>query len=361
MCGIVWARSLKENKPVNDRIWQMYKDQSERGKQGFGFVLFDDKGIKVERAEFEDGIRKKLFTTKSSEILFHHRYPTSTPNIEEATHPITVTHKSFKHDYYVVHNGVITNEDMLKEKHDTLGFKYTTLITEKYTTMLKEWEEIYFNDSESLAIELALYLEGKQKESGAIGSAAVIILQVNKRTQKPVALFYGRNGGNTLKMHRSKKAITISSESAKGVLLNVNHLYRMDYKTGIISTEQFKISQFDYNTNYCGYGYNDYGVVDKWDKSGKLIEDKQPKMLSDTTMSDDFFDDIEDACFNDDNYVILIEKLWELEGELSKTRTSGNYDKQQELEGELADIIEEKAEYERYYKRLWEHDNAARR
>jgi len=43
-------------------------------------------------------------------IIAHHRYPTSTKNLINQTHPIQVSNELLEHDYLVIHNGVITND-----------------------------------------------------------------------------------------------------------------------------------------------------------------------------------------------------------------------------------------------------------
>ncbi len=262
MCGIVWAKSLRENKSINNRIWQLYKDQCDRGSEGFGFVMFDDEGIKVHRAETEEEIKTKVLKNNAHEILFHHRYPTSTPNVEDATHPIKVSHKSLKHDYYVVHNGIISNTEMLKAKHDKLGFVYTTSITETYHSMTKDWTQNYFNDSECLAIELALCIEGKQLKSEAVGSASAIVLQISKKSQKPKALYYGRNAGNPLKYYESKKSVSITSEHPKGELIDTGYLFRLDYKTNEVTNKPFMIADYKVTPSTYGYGYNSRSWTD---------------------------------------------------------------------------------------------------
>ncbi len=370
MCGIVWGRSLLPNKPVNNRIWQLYKEQSSRGKEGFGFVTFNSEGIKVCRDEHEDGIKTKLLKENASEVLFHHRYPTSTPNLKDATHPIKVSHKDFDFDYYVVHNGVITNDKMLKDKHEKLGFVYTTTIIEKLITVTHEEETVYFNDSECLAIEIALHIEDRQEFSSAYGSASAIILQVNKKTQKPIALYYGRNGGNPLKAHRTKKMLTISSEHPKGEMVPVNHLYRLDYKTDEITAEVFKIAQYDYAVGYGGYG--GYGASDYYSSdAGYGVRDAEeygddytcttpkdrkpiPNPFADEKVDD--FSDIEESLYNDEDYISLAEEEWNLERQIKQAVIDFDYDAQKDFEADLADIQEEKREYEKYYQHLNESD-----
>ena len=137
MCGIV-AGFSKKGKRISKSIMKRYLAQKHRGSQGFGYVMYykDGKGgsISVGRSIDEAGIRTQIMNENSSIGLFHHRLPTSTPNVEEATHPIFVSNEELDYDYFVVHNGVIRNADELKKKHEDLGYEYTTVIESEVVT-----------------------------------------------------------------------------------------------------------------------------------------------------------------------------------------------------------------------------------
>ena len=107
MCGIIYAKS-KKGKPVKNIVWQKYLGQKHRGDEGFGFVAIKDGIATIYKAEKEKTIKDLIGRVDADEILFHHRYPTSTPNIVQATHPIEVHLRKAKYKYCVVHNGVIS-------------------------------------------------------------------------------------------------------------------------------------------------------------------------------------------------------------------------------------------------------------
>jgi hypothetical protein len=203
MCGIGYIKRNDGYSPIRPLL-KSYEEQKSRGQQGFGFVAVKN-GFVIGycRAETEEEIKKKLEDYHGAdEILFHHRFPTSTGNYEETAHPILVSNKMLKYDYYVVHNGVIVNPTSLKAKHEALGFEYNTEV-EVITGYRKvrngkkkeriEVTKREFNDSETLAIEIALYAEGKKEEIDAYGSMAFIALQVNKRTKQVENVLFARN------------------------------------------------------------------------------------------------------------------------------------------------------------------------
>lgn len=228
MCGIVYVQR-KDNKPAVKQALKRYKAQKGRGSEGFGYVAIKQSGrvTELNRFAFEHELETKLNTTKHQHLLVHHRFPTSTPNVPESAHPIKVSHEELQYDYIVTHNGVISNDEALKEAHEKLGYKYNTLLFLSYTTCKgQEYSAgVQWNDSESLAIELARNIEGLTDKVAALGTIAYIVLQVEKQTQRAVALYYGTNGGNELTRQDAKEYIVIASEG--GEAINDNICYRM--------------------------------------------------------------------------------------------------------------------------------------
>lgn len=87
MCGLIYAKNLKHNHPVNNLVKILYENQKDRGQQGFGFVGLNKKQIDTYRATDEKGIITYLNSYYYDEIIFHHRLPTSTQNTLKSTHP----------------------------------------------------------------------------------------------------------------------------------------------------------------------------------------------------------------------------------------------------------------------------------
>ena len=101
MCGIIYAESF-QNLSVNNVIKNQYENQKTRGQQGFG--LYDVDRNHLVRSTTEHGIMKYLKKNLSKQILFHHRWPTSTDNVKNACHPFS-TGDHFKTNYVLVHTG----------------------------------------------------------------------------------------------------------------------------------------------------------------------------------------------------------------------------------------------------------------
>ena len=338
MCGIIHVKSNRGRNVANN-VWQAYMDQRSRGSEGFGFISIDKNGVAyVARAEKEKDIKKLLWKTDSTEILFHHRYPTSTPNYINATHPIKVSHKSFKFDYYLVHNGVLYNDDALKREHEKLGFVYNTSIVTKTLAGGKiiDRQEV-FNDSEALAVEVALYLEGQKFQIDAMGSIAIMCYQINKKTGKVTKLFYGRNSGNPLIVKRSGKIVKISSESRNGVCLPTNELYTIDYKTGAVKTESVEIGEV--------YQYPRTGYHANYEVGEDDFESEYKGGIRDDDKWNDFDDDFEyedtqgltDEEFED--FLDLNERLQELNREIKEAQRLSDFDTETLLEYERQIIL----------------------
>lgn len=228
MCGILFGAS-KDKTPVNGFIIDQFEDQHTRGTKGFGIIDVDmnTKKYTVSRATEPAKFMYDLHKRESACMIAHHRTPTSSPNYLGQTHPILVDNGSLKHKYLVIHNGCISNDDELKKEHEALGFQYTTDIT-----MVDAWkrEESKFNDTESLAIEVARFIEEETKEIGTTGSVAFIAVQIDKSTDTVKNIFFGRNEGSPLNMSFTRGKIRISSEG-EGDTVTPFKLYSWDLKS----------------------------------------------------------------------------------------------------------------------------------
>lgn len=328
---------------ANKAVLKRYHKQKSRGREGFGFIEIKD-GVVIggKRAEDEKDILKALEESTADEILFHHRFPTSTPNFIESTHPIEVKHRSLKYTYYVVHNGIIQNDEEMKKEHEKEKFVYTTAIKKQWITKGNVYSEAMFNDSEALAIDFAKSIE-KGTPMKSKGSIATIALQVDKKTKKAVALFYGRNTGNPLKVEQGKDLFGLSSESGKEI--KVNTLYRYDYATGTITDEYKTIGLPAYSqSSYGVYGGRDedYPAFGYWDEeTGRWVDTGKPfkKNLchgSDWPGNLDNDDDEDWIDEEEDEFIYQWdEEIDDLKTKIKDAYRAGDYDTAMELESEL--------------------------
>lgn len=326
MCGILFSKRF-DGKLARKLINKRYQTQKTRGQEGFGFVEIQNGIVGQEfRSEEEKDIETCLKGSEAEEILFHHRFPTSTPNFVEATHPIRVSNKILKYDYYVVHNGIISNDSELKQKHNVMGFKYTTEMSKTYTTRGNVYEESMWNDSEALAIDFALAVEtGKKME--AKGSIAIVALQFDKKTKKAVALYYGRNLGSPLKQEFNDAFLCLSSET--GTLLMQNILFKFDYMTNTITESDMDIGIFnDYVYPSSGYNFhNDYkGVYDDVKDVGFDWGSRNKNKLR---VKDDEYYEKMTKMYND---------IADIKKDIEESKLQGDYDSQVEQEMELEDL-----------------------
>ena len=332
MCGIVHVKR-KTGTPAKNSVIKRYKKQKSRGSEGFGFVQIIDGKVKLGgRAEDEKEILEMLEKSDASEILFHHRTPTSTPNIVEATHPIIVKNKKLKYNYYVVHNGIIYNDIELRDEHIKEGFKYTTDIEKKYITRGQVYTENMFNDSEAVAIDFVKCIESGE-EMKARGSMALIALQFEKTTKKAIALFFARNVDNPLCIEKHPDFMAITSENGKSIMPNC--LYRLDYETDLISEKYMRIGFLNYVTggyynsntgNYVHGTSSQYGLRDDddygqgaWDSDGYARPIKSQDELQDEFRYawDDMMQDLRDK--------------------IAEAKKAENWDEVNELEEEYQD------------------------
>lgn len=208
---------------------------------------------------------------RQSEILFHHRFPTSTENVRNACHPFS-TKNRWDNNYVMVHNGVVWNDFEVAKKQVEDGIRY-----------ISYQPNGSYNDSEVLMYDIARYLEGEVDQLSVEGSIAFIMVQRNKKGEK-VALYFGRNSGSPLKLERSPDGFALTSEGASPDI-KVNTLYKFDYKSQEFSESPLEIPYYTYSQNSSGtagnysagnYNYGDYcgyGNGYKW--SGNNYEDAE--------------------------------------------------------------------------------------
>lgn len=235
MCGIIYAKS--RGRHVNKLILKRYEAQKARGSQGFGYVSIQD-GKLAEHIlqEKEHDIKKFVKNNVTKEMLFHHRLPTSTANLYEAAHPIEVENDSLKYRYFLAHNGVINNSKDLYDKHVKLGFQYTTELRKETRIITRDRQihdsvEVKFNDSESLAIELARFVEGLSDSIDTRGAVAFVMFQFSKEDASLVRVFFGRNEGNPLNVERNNEFFVLKSSSQNGEEVEANKIFVLDPKT----------------------------------------------------------------------------------------------------------------------------------
>lgn len=306
MCGIAYVKR-KEFGSVRPLI-KRYDEQKSRGQEGYGFVAIDDGCVVAyERHEFWSGILPKLmeWKNKAKEILFHHRYPTSTDNIAEQAHPIVVDNPILKSKYYVVHNGVIHNDNEAKKRHEEKGFIYTTEAFQKTVYEFKDGRnvsiesgETKYNDSECVAIEFALWNEGLiENQIDLRGSIALVAMEVERNTEKVIAVHFGHNYGSPLKMWTSgqkftsyindiataeellskvfdEEMVTITSEStsSNSISLDEDRIYSYYHQTNTVKIRTVDIgttstTTMGYNTSqYSLSSYNEDVGRSNWEK-----------------------------------------------------------------------------------------------
>lgn len=218
MCGILVAINTNQGKikalPVNEWILNQYEDQVDRGTEGFGIIMIDDKNkTTIKRATEPLKFLLDLNLYESTKIIAHHRHPTSTDNKIKQTHPIKVSNGSLKYDYLIVHNGVIYNDKEIKAEHEKLGFVYET----------QEKETGKFNDSEAVAIETARLIEKQIDKIKTRGSMAIVALQIDKTTKTATHLFFFRKT-SPLNISKTRGKLRLSSEG-EGNPIKENILY----------------------------------------------------------------------------------------------------------------------------------------
>lgn len=238
MCGLAYCHAF-DGSPVNEWIFDKYLSQRNRGHDGFG--LFN--GTHLVKAAMEDRIVNWLSRekNKSSLLMFHHRWPTSTINTRKTAHPFTTGKYFGDTEYILVHNGVIRYPDVRHEEHVKRGIKYQSSLGDgKY------------NDSECLLWDFALWEEGKIPELETYGDVAFICMKVVKG--KLSKLFFYHNWARPLFMEHDKKHLSLASTGLKEEVKE-GMLYTWLYGNHHLSKEYLSIPTYKTYT---------YGKDDTW-------------------------------------------------------------------------------------------------
>lgn len=272
MCGVIAVIKRKDDGvPTAPVVLDMFKKQITRGQQGFGYVAFDKDVRAYIRRQSRDEIEKALSQKSARSIMFHHRIPTSTPNLADTTHPIKVSHKELKYDYYVEHNGIISNDSVMHDEHVALGYEYNTTVVTEIKTSNDSYKSEQYNDSEAFAIDLVRFIEGKKEgDMDSRGSIAFIAIQVNKKTQVVERVFFGHNAGSPLTYHFTDTALILRSEGeAESVSENV--IMALNLSNWEVTECEAKIGEYATVRNHYGSGY--YGGHNYNDPSNSNYED----------------------------------------------------------------------------------------
>ncbi len=261
MCGIVYVK--REDAYAQKTVVKRFNKQRSRGLMGFGYITVEKGKVEhLKRFETEKEMIKSIKQETAKEILFHHRTPTSTPNISETNHPILVENNLLEHKYYVIHNGMIGNDLELQSKHADLGFEYTTEMTEDSVYKTKKREivqtsSVVFNDSEVFAIDLALYLEGLNDKIESMGSIAFICIETDKK-DNILKIHYGRNEKNPLVIEEARDMFILKSEGG-GTSIKEDVLYSYDYNGKTLIEKEVNIGDNYRFEKKCDYG-NESGM-----------------------------------------------------------------------------------------------------
>jgi hypothetical protein len=119
---------------------------------------------------------------------------------------------------------------------EVTGYEIGGKIVEDYVSYVEK-----FNDSEALAIDIALVLSGKKEVLDAVGTVAFICYETTKKG-KMLNVHYGRNKGNPLNLELGKGFFVMKSD--KGLEIEENVLWTRDYKTNDVSYRDLEIGEY---------------------------------------------------------------------------------------------------------------------
>lgn len=181
MCGIIGA-IIKDGGKVAERLEGIYENQKYRGQDGAGYAIARA-GHRF-RVRFRTPAKAIKFAKRETfkagdRLLFHHRYPTSTPNYPAFNHPLSNEDGSIM----LIHNGHISNDGkLLKKLADTHQFETLIGLEGRKTKTITDSEVIVHLLEENLPPEAIVggfkgIVEGfKAMADGLEGTFAIGVL-----------------------------------------------------------------------------------------------------------------------------------------------------------------------------------------
>jgi len=273
MCGILGVVINNPNHIKRD-VYNVYRNQSYRGKDGFGIALKHLEGeIKRDRTMYEHEIFSSPLWNeieKDDLFLLHHRIPTSTPNVPNSNHPLTDPTKTL----YLIHNGIING-------YEELASSRTFESEIKNEEKCLQWKQHYsrFTDSELCVHRLCdLISESKNDILDSIKVlgeenffSAFLIFHANEHK-----IYFASNGAD-LNYYKFRGNKFISS-------LPYNKKFKeIDYTFGYIDGEENVIKPLErsfYQSCIPGYwGNGDKGFYDDFALEESYFFDTEKEML----------------------------------------------------------------------------------
>lgn len=276
MCGIVGVKVVKDKK-IRKSIKRIYSHQMNRGTDGYGVAIGVNGGIVRNRSKGESEIFNPSNwrgIKNGASVLFHHRIPTSTPNLASCNHPIM----NEKMSMALVHNGMVSGHVEIWDGLEKEGHKFETEITYNSVEKGKRCTYSEITDSEVLVHLLEGHKdfgEGIEKLADTIGYFSAFAL-IKKNDDK----IYLYSNGAPLCIYEDKHGnIFFSSERPYGNYYNDVELSHGEY--GYIDSNGYeKLGKLERSWKQEGRYYSevdyDYGRGYKWQDKGDRdeLEDK---------------------------------------------------------------------------------------
>lgn len=238
MCGLLYIHD-RTGKPVNHKLLMRYDEQKKRGREGFG--LYD--GYRIVRSTKEQKMLKFLKRKGTDFALFHHRLPTSTPNVKQAAHPFSTKDYFGDNQYILIHNGKIRNAERRKAVHEAMGIQYQSVL-----------QDGSFTDSEALLWDFALKMERGTDMDNIYGDIAFICVKTCKG--KVEKLYFGCNYARPLVIQRTKTELLLASEG-EGEKVEADMLFTYNYKENRLTKREMRFYGYDRTQVYRYDRYDD--------------------------------------------------------------------------------------------------------
>lgn len=210
MCGILGCVVVDgDRSSVMETLFNIFHNQKTRGTQGAG-ISINNTGSKLFRFRSIEPYRlfavhnQKVWDNlkQGSLVLFHHRYPTSSPNELKYNHPIA----SEDGKVHVIHNGILSNEHELFDE-----------LKDNHTFETKDKEGNRFTDTEVVVHVFEEVYKGKKE------NIIKALEHVYKKVKGSYALAYNIEGEDKIYLIKNSMPIIISKDEAGNHYFSSEH------------------------------------------------------------------------------------------------------------------------------------------
>lgn len=243
---------VRNNRGILGRLRTIFENQKSRGEEGAGMsVLHTEKGIlrRVRKLTPQQILRSKHFNKvrRGDLILFHHRLPTSTPNLKQCNHPICNEDETI----HLIHNGWILDYEEQYSRLKAEGHLFETEVIDENIYKYGSKSYVYRTDAKITDSEVIVHLVEKYAGNGMYIDA---IEKVVKATCGTFAFAFLVKGHDKIYLYNGRQGIHVYKDSKNNIYFSSQYPSKKGF-SHIRKLGYGEIGELDF------FGYRKVGMV----------------------------------------------------------------------------------------------------